>query len=146
MTRAPTQPGAQAPAQGELFAPTGDATGPSCPIQPERDVRVRRATRSQMTWGRVDLDAELPADHPARAIMAVLDKLDLRGLYAGVRARGETAGAAAIDPKILLGLWPVDRRHQRRRRLGPRDRQARPAPCRLPLALRRRRRRLPPAQ
>ena len=107
MTRAPTEPGGEALAQGTLFGPpaAGAATGPSCPIQPERDVRVRRAMRSQMTWGRVDLEAALPADHPARAIMAVLDKLDLRGLYAQVRARGETAGAAAIDPKILLGLW-----------------------------------------
>jgi transposase len=82
----PAEPGAEAPPQGDLFAPPAcDATGPSCPIQPERD--------------------ELPAEHPARAVMAVLDKLDLRGLYAEVRARGETAGAAAIDPKILLGLW-----------------------------------------
>jgi len=40
-----------------------------------------------------------------RAIAAVVDKLDLRERYAGVRARGENAGAAATDPKILLGLW-----------------------------------------
>jgi transposase len=40
-----------------------------------------------------------------RAIAAVVDKLDLRGLYADVRARGEIAGAPATDPKILLGLW-----------------------------------------
>ena len=37
--------------------------------------------------------------------MCVIDKLDLRGLYAEVRARGEIAGAPATDPKILLGLW-----------------------------------------
>jgi transposase len=82
-----------------------DRVGPSSPVQPERDVRVKRAQRSQITWGRVDLDAEVPADHPVRAIAAVVDQLDLRALYADVRARGETAGAAAIDPKILLGLW-----------------------------------------
>jgi transposase len=74
-------------------------------VQPERDVRVKRAQRSQITWGRVDLDAEVPADHEVRAIAAVVDKLDLRGLYADVRARGEIAGAPATDPKILLGLW-----------------------------------------
>jgi len=82
-----------------------DDAGPSSPVQPERDVRVKRAQRSQITWGRVDLDAEVPADHAVRAIAAVIDQLDLRGLYADVRARGETAGAAAIDPTILLGLW-----------------------------------------
>jgi transposase len=74
-------------------------------VQPERDVRVKRAQRGQITWGRVDLDAEVPADHQVRAIAAVVDKLDLRGLYAEVRARGENAGAPATDPKILLGLW-----------------------------------------
>jgi transposase len=74
-------------------------------VQPERDVRVKRAQRGQITWGRVDLDAEVPADHEVRAIVAVVDKLDLRGLYADVRARGEIAGAPATDPKILLGLW-----------------------------------------
>jgi transposase len=93
-------------------------------VQPERDVRVKRAQRGQITWGRVDLDAEVPADHEVRAIAAVvddrglppvgsaaegrrglIDKLDLRGLYADVRARGEIAGAPATDPKILLGIW-----------------------------------------
>jgi transposase len=81
------------------------AAGPSCPVQPERDVRIKRAQRGQITWGRVDLDAEVPADHAVRAIAAVVDQLDLRSLYADVRARGETAGASATDPKILLGLW-----------------------------------------
>jgi transposase len=47
----------------------------------------------------------VPVDHEVRAIAAVVDKLDLRGLYADLRARGEIAGAPATDPKILLGLW-----------------------------------------
>jgi transposase len=84
--------------------PTQDV-GPSCSIDPMRGIRLRRTTRSQITWGRVDLDASLPEDHPARAIMALIDRLDLRPLYGQVRARGDTAGTAAIDPKILLGLW-----------------------------------------
>jgi hypothetical protein len=87
---------------GAAEQPAGPA-GPSCPVQPECDVRVKRAQRGQVTWGRVDLDAEVPADHAVRAIAAVVDKLDLRGLYADVRARGEAAGAPATDPKILLG-------------------------------------------
>ena len=96
-----TQPALWAGAADE---PAGSA-GPSCPVQPERDARVKRAQRGQITWGRVDLDAEVPADHEVRAIAAVVDQLDLRGLYADVRARGEIAGAPATDPKILLGLW-----------------------------------------
>ncbi len=68
-------------------------------------VRLRRADRAQISWGRIDLDAQLPEDHPARAICAVVDRLDLRALYEQIEARGETAGASAIDPKILLSLW-----------------------------------------
>jgi transposase len=75
-------------------------------VQPERDVRVKRAQRGQITWGRVDLDAEVPADHEVRAIAAVVDKLDLRRLYAEVRARGEIAGTRhrPQDPAGALGL------------------------------------------
>jgi hypothetical protein len=46
----------------------------------------------------------VPLDHEVRAIAAVVDKFELCGLYAAVRARGEIAGAPATDPKILLGL------------------------------------------
>jgi hypothetical protein len=64
----------------------------------------RRARRSRGACGWVDLDAELLADHEVRAIAAVIDKLDLRGLYADVRARSEDSGAPAADPKIRLRL------------------------------------------
>jgi len=101
-TGAATQPALWAGAADE---PAGSAA-PSCPVQPERDVRVKRAQRGQITWGRVDLDAEVPTDHEVRAIAAVVDKLDLRGRNADIRARGEIAGAPATrSPKILLGLW-----------------------------------------
>ncbi|MBI5737698.1 MAG: IS1182 family transposase [Mycolicibacterium neoaurum] len=72
---------------------------------PKRDARLRKADRQQMAWGRIDLDAQLPGDHAARAIWSVIDRLDLSALYAQVKARGEEAGAPAIDPKILLALW-----------------------------------------
>jgi hypothetical protein len=67
--------------------------------------RLRQANRAQISWGRIDLDAQLPEDHPARAICAVVDRLDLSALYAPIEARGVVAGAPAIDPKILLSLW-----------------------------------------
>ena len=114
MSRKRRAPRAGAATQPALWAGAADepagSAGPSCPVQPERDVRIKRAQRGQITWGRVDLDAEVPGDHAVRAIAAVVDKLDLRGLYADVRARGEIAGAPATDPKILLGLPGL--RHQ----------------------------------
>ena len=72
---------------------------------PKRGARLREAERSQITWGRIDLDATLPEDHPVRAMWAVVERLDLSALYAQIEARDEVAGAPAIDPKILLTLW-----------------------------------------
>lgn len=106
MTRRTTDAGTPPPTQTSLFPLALDEEpAPSCPLDPERGARLQRANRSQLSWGRVDLDAALPQDHPARAVVAVVEKLDLRGFYSEVRARGETAGAAAIDPQILLALW-----------------------------------------
>jgi len=64
MSRKRSAPRTGAATQPELWAgatdePAGSAR-PSCPVQPERDVRVKRAQRGQITWGRVDLDAEVP--------------------------------------------------------------------------------------
>jgi transposase len=78
---------------------------PRTRVQGKRGARLREANRTQITWGRIDLDAQLPEDHPARAILAVIERLDLRALYAQIEARDEVAGAPAIDPKVLLALW-----------------------------------------
>jgi transposase len=71
----------------------------------KRGARIREAERSQLAWGPINLDATLAEDHPARAIWAVVERLDLSALYAQIEARDEIAGAPAIDPKILLALW-----------------------------------------
>lgn len=93
---------------GPTLFPLDPVSAPaSCPplADPKRGARLRRANREQVTWGRIDLDAALPQDHSARSIWAVIEKLDLSLLYAQIEARDEVAGAAAIDPKILLALW-----------------------------------------
>ncbi len=72
---------------------------------PKRGARLRQANRQPIAWGRIDLDAQLPDEHPARAIWVVIERLDLSALYAQIEARDEVAGAPAIDPKIQLGLW-----------------------------------------
>lgn len=97
------------PTQGEptLFAlPPAVPPAPApAPADPKRGARLREANRAQLAWGRIDLDAQLPEDHPARAIYAVIERLDLSALYVPIEARDEGAGAPAIDPKLLLGLW-----------------------------------------
>ena len=74
-------------------------------VDPKRGARLREANRAQVTWGRIDLEAQLPEDHPARAICAVVERMDLAALYVPIEARDEVAGAPAIDPKVLLQLW-----------------------------------------
>jgi transposase len=66
---------------------------------------LREANRNQITWGLIDLDSRLPADHPARPIWSVIERLDLVALYDQIEARDEVAGSPAVDPKILLALW-----------------------------------------
>lgn len=93
----PTQP------HSKTSAPVTTAEQGS--IDPRIDARIRKADRSQITWGRIDLDALIPQDDPARSIWAVVERLDLGALYEEIDARGTRAGAPAIDPKILLALW-----------------------------------------
>ena len=95
------------PDEPTLFAlPPAVPPAPApAPADPKRGARLREANRAQVAWGRIDLDAQLPEDHPARAIAAVIERLDLSALYAPIEARDEVAGAPAIDPKLLLGLW-----------------------------------------
>lgn len=95
--------------QQVLIAPVAGsqprAEPPAAPKRAKRGTRLREADRSQVSWGRVDLDAQLPDDHAARAIWAVVGRFDLSALYAPIEARDDVAGAPAIDPKILLALW-----------------------------------------
>src|SRR3990170_3441124 len=98
---------ARDPDEPTLFAlPPAMPPAPApAPADPKRGARLREANRSQLAWGRIDLDAQLPDDHPARAICAVIERLDLSALYVPIEARDEVAGAPAIDPTLLLGLW-----------------------------------------
>ena len=97
--------------QPPLFpAPSPRAEGESprtrrAPSDPRRGARLREASRDQLAWGRIDLDAAVPDDDPVRSIWALVGRLDLSALYAPIEARDEVAGAPAIDPKILLALW-----------------------------------------
>lgn len=87
------------------FPPTVPPPAPPIRQDPKRGVRLRHPCRLQVTWGPIHLDAQLPEDHPARSIYAVIERLDLSALYAKVEALEGAAGAPAIDPKILLALW-----------------------------------------
>jgi len=100
----PTEPNHETPTLFPLPPGTPSKPRPLGP-DPKRGARLRQAERSQITWGRIDIEATVPEDHPVRAIWAVVEQLDLSVLYAQIEARDDIAGAPAIDPKLLLSLW-----------------------------------------
>jgi len=63
------------------------------------------ANRAQLQLRPQDLESLLPADHRARALWMVVDRLDLSRFYAAIQARGSDPGRPAIDPKVLVALW-----------------------------------------
>ena len=74
------------------------------PTRPEQ-ARVVRPQRGQVEWAPRDLEAVLPEDHPARAIWAYLERLDLSGFYRSIQAVLAGPGRSATDPQVLLALW-----------------------------------------
>ena len=67
--------------------------------------RLQRPDRHQMELLPVNLDSLLAADHRARAVWALVERMDLSALYASIRAVEGHAGRAPIDPRILMALW-----------------------------------------
>jgi transposase len=69
------------------------------------DVRIRQAERRQAGFELVDLESLVVDDHPVRAVWSFVEGLDLQTFYDRIKARGETPGRPATDPRILLALW-----------------------------------------
>lgn len=67
--------------------------------------RLRRPDRQQAVLQPCVLDELLPADHPARTIWSVVERLDLSRFEAAIIARGSDPGRAATDPRLLVALW-----------------------------------------
>lgn len=67
--------------------------------------RLREPVRDQVELRAVDLDALLPAEHPARVIWGYVQQLDLHELEEAVRARTHGPGQSAASPRLLMALW-----------------------------------------
>lgn len=67
--------------------------------------RVRTAERRQVEWSASDLESLLPQEHRARTLWSLIERLDLRPLYASIGSRESDVGRPATDPKLLLALW-----------------------------------------
>ncbi len=68
-------------------------------------IRVRRPDRDQMLLTPCHLDGLLPEDHDARAIWAVVERMDLSAFYDSIASRGSDPGRPATDPRLLVALW-----------------------------------------
>jgi transposase len=92
-------------AEDTLFElPEPEAPKPEGLTSPQQ-ARVLRPVRNQVEWVERDLDASLPEDHPARAIWAFLERLDLSQFYASIKSVLGRAGHPTTDPQVLLALW-----------------------------------------
>ncbi|MBW7835009.1 MAG: IS1182 family transposase [Simplicispira suum] len=61
--------------------------------------------RDQVELRPMDLESLLPQGHRARLVWAWVERQDLSGMYAVIKARQGGVGRSAIAPEILLGLW-----------------------------------------
>jgi len=89
----------------ETLFPIGEPEVKIEPAPVKGKPRLLLPNRSQIELRPVDLESLLPADHPARAVWAFVEALDLTPLYEKVQAVEGVAGRPAIDPRIYLALW-----------------------------------------
>jgi transposase len=64
-----------------------------------------RPDRYQLRFVPVNLDSLVDEDHRVRSVWSMVEKVDVSQFEAKIAARGEKAGRAAIDPRILVCLW-----------------------------------------
>lgn len=69
------------------------------------EVRLKRANRAQSLLDATVLDELIPPDHRARMFWALLESGDMSAFEGAVKARTDSVGRSAIDPKVLLCLW-----------------------------------------
>ena len=78
---------------------------PSRPPVGAHAQRIARAVRDRVELVPQSLEERVRADHPVRAIWALLERLELGAFYRRIRAAVDGPGRAASDPRVLLGLW-----------------------------------------
>lgn len=67
--------------------------------------RLRRAERGQVELRALSLDDLVPSDHRVRLVWAFAEKLDLRPLYAAIKAVEGRPGHPPADPRVLMAIW-----------------------------------------
>lgn len=73
--------------------------------QKEKQRLIRLVNRQQLSWRPVDVEHLIGEDHLARAIWALVGRLDLRRFYEAVESNAEEGGRPAFDPQLLISVW-----------------------------------------
>jgi hypothetical protein len=69
---------------------------------------IRYVNRQQMCWRAVDVEKLIGEDHPARAIWALVGRLNLTPFYPAIESSAEEGGRPAFDPQLLIsGCTPI---------------------------------------
>jgi len=66
---------------------------------------IRYVNRQQMSWRAVDVEHLIGENHPARAIWALVGRLNLSAFYRAIESSVEEGGRPAFDPQLLISLW-----------------------------------------
>lgn len=66
---------------------------------------MRSPDRLQIDPDPKRIDDLIPPDHKARLVWALVQNLDIKPLYARIKAVEGHAGRPPIDPRILVALW-----------------------------------------
>ena len=66
---------------------------------------IRSVNRQQRSGRAVDVEHLIGEDHPARAIGALLRRLNLGAVYQASESSAEEGGRPAFDPQLLIRLW-----------------------------------------
>lgn len=67
--------------------------------------RLKRANRSQLIFRTIHIDKLVEEDHPIRAILSFLERMDLNAFYQDIEVQEGAAGRSATDPQILIAIW-----------------------------------------
>jgi transposase len=69
------------------------------------DAKIRVPHRDQVEMRCESLDQMLTPDHPARAVWQFVAELDLTPWTSKIASKRGSAGAKALDPRVLASLW-----------------------------------------
>jgi len=90
---------------GHLETYRNETVGTKAEPRIEPTKRFKPIDRNLVLLRPLAVEKLVEEDHSVRAIWAMLNRLDLRGLERNVRAVEGRAGQSGFDPRMLMGLW-----------------------------------------